>query len=133
MVYEQQTALFRVEERSTAFVAASLANVAITIAATVLLVVVWEQGALGVVLGNIAGTLAVTALLLRRAPRAARPRLLAAAAPRDEPLRHPLVPAALALIAVNFSTASSSCTSPTSRRWACTRSASASPRRWCCC
>src|SRR5215210_4038765 len=59
MNYEQLTALFRAEERSTAFVLASLANVAITIGATVLLVVVWELGALGVIVGNLAGTLAV--------------------------------------------------------------------------
>ena len=71
MVYEQQTALFRAEERSTAFVAASLANVAITIAATVLLVVVWEQGALGVIVGNITGTLARHGRPARRLHRAA--------------------------------------------------------------
>ena len=57
MAYEQQTSIFRAEERSTAFVAASLVNIAITIGATILLVVVWEQGALGVVVGNITGTL----------------------------------------------------------------------------
>src|SRR5207244_3336823 len=37
--YEQMTSLFRVEQRSVAFVTATLANVVITIAATVLLVV----------------------------------------------------------------------------------------------
>ena len=39
MNYEQMTSLFRVEQRSGAYVVATLANVAITIAATVLLVV----------------------------------------------------------------------------------------------
>jgi hypothetical protein len=39
MNYEQLTAVFRVEERSTAFLAATLANVLITIGATVVLVV----------------------------------------------------------------------------------------------
>jgi O-antigen/teichoic acid export membrane protein len=57
--YEQLTALFRVEERSVAFVAASLANVLITVAATVVFVVALDQGAIGVVAGNFTGTLAV--------------------------------------------------------------------------
>jgi O-antigen/teichoic acid export membrane protein len=102
MVYEQQTSLFRAEERSTAFVAASLVNVAITIAATVLLVVVWEQGALGVIVGNVTGTLVVTTGLL-----AVHRQWLGRSFSRPL-LREmnrfgmPLVPAALALIAVNF-------------------------------
>src|ERR671927_1502483 len=48
MNYEQMTSLFRVEQRSTAYVAATLANVALTIAATVLLVVVFDKGPVGV-------------------------------------------------------------------------------------
>src|SRR5438093_12312437 len=39
MNYEQLTSLFRVEERSAQFVFASLANILITVAATVILVV----------------------------------------------------------------------------------------------
>ena len=62
--YEQLTALFRVEERSTAFVAASLANVLLTIGLTLLLVVVLEQGPLGVIVGNFSGTLMVYLVLL---------------------------------------------------------------------
>jgi O-antigen/teichoic acid export membrane protein len=102
MAYEQQTAIFRAEERSTAFVAASLVNIAITIGATILLVVVWEQGALGVVLGNITGTLCVTAGLLvvhRRWLGRGFSRPLLREMNR---FGIPLVPAALALIAVNF-------------------------------
>lgn len=64
MNYEQLTSLFRVEERSVAFVLASVANILITVAATVLLVVVFEQGALGVLVGNFTGTLAVYAVLV---------------------------------------------------------------------
>ena len=64
MNYEQLTALFRVEERSVAFVFASLANVLLTIATTVLLVVVYDQGPLGVVVGNFTGTLLVYLALL---------------------------------------------------------------------
>ena len=64
MNYEQLTALFRVEERSVAFVTASLANIAITIAATLLLVVELDQGPLGVIVGGFTGTLVVYVALL---------------------------------------------------------------------
>jgi O-antigen/teichoic acid export membrane protein len=103
MNYEQLTALFRAEERSTAFVLASLANVLLTIGATVLLVVVWEQGALGVIVGNFTGTLLVYLGLLtvHRAQlglQFSRPLLR-----EMNRFGIPLVPAALALIVVNFS------------------------------
>jgi len=62
--YEQMTSLFRVEERSVAFVCASLANVFITIGLTLLLVVRLEEGALGVIVGNFSGTLIVYLALL---------------------------------------------------------------------
>jgi O-antigen/teichoic acid export membrane protein len=64
MNYEQLTSLFRVEERSFSYVAATLANVIITVVATILLVAVWHQGAIGVIVGNFAGTLAVYFVLL---------------------------------------------------------------------
>ena len=103
MNYEQLTSLFRAEERSTAFVGASLANVAVTIAATILLVVVWEQGALGVIVGNFTGTLVVYLALLavhreQLGLQFSRPLLR-----EMNRFGIPLVPAALALIAVNFS------------------------------
>ena len=103
MNYEQLTSLFRAEERSTAFVLASLANIGVTIAATLLLVVVWEKGALGVIVGNFAGTLAVYLALLavHRAQlglQFSRPLLR-----EMNRFGIPLVPAALALIVVNFS------------------------------
>jgi O-antigen/teichoic acid export membrane protein len=62
--YEQLTALFRVEERSVAFVCASLANIFLTIGLTLLLVVALEQGPLGVIVGNFSGTLLVYLALL---------------------------------------------------------------------
>jgi len=62
--YEQLTALFRVEERSTAFVCASLANVFLTIAVTLVLVVALEKGPVGVIVGNFSGTLLVYLALL---------------------------------------------------------------------
>ena len=64
MNYEQLTSLFRVEERSVAFVAASLANVVITVAVTVALVVGAHERAMGVIVGNFTGTLAVYLVLL---------------------------------------------------------------------
>jgi len=64
MNYEQLTSLFRVEERSVAYVTASLANVALTIGATLALVVALDAGPLGVVIGNFTGTLLVYAALV---------------------------------------------------------------------
>jgi O-antigen/teichoic acid export membrane protein len=62
--YEQLTSLFRVEERSFAFVCASLANVFLTIGITLILVVWLEKGAVGVIVGNFSGTLIVYVALL---------------------------------------------------------------------
>ena len=59
MNYEQLTSLFRVEERSVAFVSASLANIFLTIGATLLLVVALDKGPIGVIVGNFTGTLIV--------------------------------------------------------------------------
>ena len=64
MNYEQLTSLFRVEERSVAFVAASLVNIFITIGATLLLVVALDEGPIGVIVGNFTGTLIVYAVLI---------------------------------------------------------------------
>jgi O-antigen/teichoic acid export membrane protein/glycosyltransferase involved in cell wall biosynthesis len=64
MNYEQLTWVFRVEQRPVAFVCASLANIAITVAGTLLLVVVLEKGAVGVIAGNFSGTLIVYLALL---------------------------------------------------------------------
>ena len=59
MNYEQLTSLFRLEERSTAFVAASLTNIFLTVGVTLVLVVGFETGPIGVIVGNFAGTLLV--------------------------------------------------------------------------
>ncbi|MDQ3380794.1 MAG: oligosaccharide flippase family protein [Actinomycetota bacterium] len=64
MNYEQLTSLFRVEERSVAFVTASLANILLTIGATLLLVVALDQGPIGVIVGNFTGTLLVYTALI---------------------------------------------------------------------
>jgi O-antigen/teichoic acid export membrane protein len=102
MNYEQLTSLFRVEERSVQFAIASLANVLVTIGATVLLVVVWHQRALGVLVGNFTGTLVVYVVLLayRRYQLGLQfDRTLF----RDmNRFGMPLVPSGLALWAINF-------------------------------
>jgi O-antigen/teichoic acid export membrane protein len=101
--YEQMTSLFRVEQRSTAYVTATLANVAITITATILLVVVFHTGPLGVLVGNFTGTLiAYAALLLysRHALGLQFDRSLYRAMNR---FGLPLVPSAVALWLTNFS------------------------------
>jgi O-antigen/teichoic acid export membrane protein len=103
MNYEQMTSLFRVEQRSAAYVAATTANVAITIAATVLLVVVYDKGPVGVLVGNFTGTLIVYAALLvysRHALGLQFDRSLYRAMNR---FGLPLVPSAVALWLTNFS------------------------------
>jgi O-antigen/teichoic acid export membrane protein len=103
MNYEQLTSLFRVEERSVAFVLASLANIVITVGATVLLVVALDKGPLGVLVGNFTGTLCVYVALVayRREQLGLQfDRRLLRAMNR---FGLPLVPSALALWVTNFS------------------------------
>ena len=64
MNYEQLTSLFRVEERPVLFTFATLANLLVTVGATVVLVVHFHERALGVVVGNWIGTLSVYLVLL---------------------------------------------------------------------
>ena len=68
---------------------ASLANIGVTVGASLLLIVVWDQGALGLIAGNFTGTLVVYLALLgyRRAQLGFD--FSRAAPARDEPLRHP--------------------------------------------
>jgi O-antigen/teichoic acid export membrane protein len=102
MNYEQLTSLFRVEERSVAYVAATLVNVVLTVLATILLVAVWDQGAVGVIVGNFTGTLIVYFVLLAY-------RRFQLGLEFDRPLFRqmqrfglPLVPSGLALWAIDF-------------------------------
>ena len=101
--YEQMTSLFRVEQRSAAYLVATLVNLGLTVVATLLLVVVWEQGPIGVIVGNFTGTLLVYAGLLAYRREQLGLEL-------DRPLLRemnrfgmPLVPSALFLWALNFS------------------------------
>ena len=103
MNYAQLTNLFRVEERSVAFVLASLTNILITVGATILLVVVLDEGPLGVIVGNFTGTLLVYVVLLgyRREQLG-----LQLSGPLLRQMNHfglPLVPSALLLWVTNFS------------------------------
>lgn len=100
--YQQLTALFRVEERSTAFAIASIANVLITVAAMVVFVAVFHWGAIGLVVGNFTGTLVVYLALV-----AYRTEQLGLEFDRDlfrrmQTFGMPLVPSALALWVINF-------------------------------
>jgi O-antigen/teichoic acid export membrane protein len=62
--YAQMTNLFRAEQRSVAFSIATLANIAITVPLTVILVVVYKEGPLGIIVGNFSGTLVLYLILL---------------------------------------------------------------------
>jgi len=100
--YQQMTALFRVEERSVSYVFASVANILITVAATVVLVVVYEYGATGAVVGNFTGTLVVWVALLAYRRDQLGFQLDRALLRQMNTFGMPLVPAALALWAINF-------------------------------
>jgi O-antigen/teichoic acid export membrane protein len=103
MNYEQLTALFRVEERSTAFVLASLANILLTVGATVLLVVVLDEGPLGVLVGNLAGTLVVYLALVGYRREQLGLQLDRGLLREMNRFGLPLVPSALFLWTTNFS------------------------------
>ena len=62
--YAQMTNLFRAEQRSVAFSIATLTNIGITVPLTVVLVVVYKEGPLGIIVGNLSGTLLVYIALL---------------------------------------------------------------------
>jgi hypothetical protein len=102
MNYEQLTSLFRVEQRALGFGLASLANVLVTVVAMVVFVAVLHWHALGLIVGNFTGTLAIYLVLL-----AYRRYQLGLEFDRHL-LREmngfgmPLVPSALALWAINF-------------------------------
>jgi O-antigen/teichoic acid export membrane protein len=100
--YNQLTSLFRVEERSTQYALASVANVLVTVVAMVLFVAVFHWGAVGLIVGNFTGTLIVYLALL-----AYRSEQLGLQFDRDlframQKFGMPLVPSALALWTINF-------------------------------
>ena len=101
--YQQMTAVFRAELRSISYTVATLSNIAITVGATVMLVIAFHKGSLGLIVGNLAGTLVVfTALLAYRA------KVLSFEFDRKlyRAMEHfglPLLPSMLALWATRFS------------------------------
>jgi O-antigen/teichoic acid export membrane protein len=103
MNYEQLTSLFRVEERSVAFVAASIANVLLTIGTTIFLVVGLDEKALGVVVGNFTGTLLVYLALLGYRREQLGLQFDRELLRRMNRFGLPLVPSGLALWALTFS------------------------------
>jgi O-antigen/teichoic acid export membrane protein len=95
-------ALFRLDERARAYFVTSVSNVLITVALTVWLVVVEDEGARGLLLGNFGGTAVVLA------PLAYVHRARLAILPSRKLLRPmlrfgvPTMPAELSLYALNF-------------------------------
>ena len=100
--YQQLTALFRVEERSTQYAIASVANVLITVVAMVLFVAVFHWGAVGLVAGNFTGTLIVYVVLLFYRSEQLGLQFDVPLFRKMQKFGMPLVPAALALWAINF-------------------------------
>ncbi len=103
MNYEQVTSLFRVEERSVAFVSASVTNIVLTIGATLLLVVALDKGPIGVIVGNFTGTLLVYAVLLGYRREQLGLQFDRGLLRRMNHFGVPLVPTALFLWVTNFS------------------------------
>ena len=101
--YMQLTNLFRVEERSVAFVLASLSNVLLTVGATLLLVVALDKGPQGVIVGNFTGTLVVYLALLGYRREQLGLQLSWPLLRRMNHFGLPLVPSALFLWVTNFS------------------------------
>ena len=103
MNYDVLTRVYRVERRAKEFVAFQLANVSITVVLTVVLVVVFDYGAIGLILGNFIGTGVILLAMvwarrrtvgIRRFDRKLAPELLSFAVP--------LMPTGLAIWALNF-------------------------------
>ncbi len=102
MNYAQMTSLFRVEERPVQFAMASVANVLITIGATIALVVGAHKGAIGAVIGNFLGTLTVYVVLLAFRREQLGLQFDRALFRTMNRFGLPLVPSALALWAINL-------------------------------
>jgi O-antigen/teichoic acid export membrane protein len=102
MNFDILAGIYRIEQRPTAFVVYSLINVAITVVLSIVLVIPLDKGAAGIMIGNFSGTYITYVLLLY-----ARRETVALAL--DRPLLRrmldfslPLMPAGLALWALNL-------------------------------
>jgi O-antigen/teichoic acid export membrane protein len=96
------TALFRVEERSTSYAIASVANVLVTVVAMVVFVAVFHWGAVGLVVGNFTGTLLVYIALVAYRREQLGLEFDRGLLRRMQHFGMPLVPSALALWVINF-------------------------------
>jgi len=103
MLYDQATSLYRVEERTTEFAIAGLANLAITVTATIWFVVGLDGGATGAMLGNVSGTFLVLCVMIWRQRRVLAPAFDRELVRRMNAFGLPLLPAGLALWVVDFS------------------------------
>jgi O-antigen/teichoic acid export membrane protein len=102
MNFDILAGIYRIEQRPTAFVVYSLVNVALTVVLSIILVIPLDLGAAGIMIGNFSGTYITYVLLLY-----ARRETVALAL--DRPLLRrmldfslPLMPAGLALWALNL-------------------------------
>jgi O-antigen/teichoic acid export membrane protein len=102
MNFDILAGIYRIEQRPTAFVVNSLNNVAITVILSIVLVIPLDQGAAGIMIGNFSGTYITYVLLLYARRDTVRLAL-------DRPLLRrmldfslPLMPAGLALWALNL-------------------------------
>ncbi len=100
--YQQLTALFRVEERSTSYAIASVTNVLVTVCAMVLFVAVFHWGAIGLVVGNFTGTLVVYLALLVYRTEQLGLEFDRGLLRKMQRFGMPLVPSALALWTINW-------------------------------
>ncbi|MDX6375923.1 MAG: hypothetical protein QOE98_226 [Gaiellaceae bacterium] len=102
LLYEQLTALYRVEERSVAFTVASLANLAVTVLATIVAVFVFDGGATGALVGNALGTAVVLVVLIWQRRAELRPAFDRDLVRRMNRFGLPLLPVGLAIWVVDF-------------------------------
>jgi O-antigen/teichoic acid export membrane protein len=102
LLYEQLTALYRVEERSVAFTIASLANLVVTVVATIVFVFVLDDGATGALVGNAFGTAVVLVVLIWQRRAALRPAYDRGLVRQMNRFGLPLLPAGLAIWVVDF-------------------------------
>jgi O-antigen/teichoic acid export membrane protein len=103
MNFDVMARIYRIERRAGAWVRYTLLNVAVTAVLTVLLVTVFDQGAVGLLFGNFGGTLLVYAIMLVQRRRTIGIRHFDSQVLRE--LLHfsiPLMPAGLALWALNL-------------------------------
>jgi hypothetical protein len=101
-MYEFLLALFRLDERAKAFLAFTVANVLVTIPVTVWLVVVEDEGARGLLLGQYATGAVFLVPAADRSASSHRVDARLGAAPPAHSLRLPTMPAELSLYSLNF-------------------------------